>query len=135
MSQMPLAYKLAWERRWRKNNPELARARDKRKRVKYRVERAHLKYLWDQTHPEICRAHEALRRARKRNAAIGDFSAIARIYARARELRQWFDVVVDHIIPLAKGGAHAPGNLQIIYRLENLSKGTRLDFVPSVIFS
>lgn len=60
--------------------------------------------------------------------------AINKIYARATELRQWFDVVVDHIIPLAKGGAHEPDNLQIIYRLDNLKKHAQLTFQPRVIF-
>jgi 5-methylcytosine-specific restriction endonuclease McrA len=74
------------------------------------------------------------RNARMRGLYCGDQRAIRKIYERAAELRQWFDVVVDHIRPLAKGGAHSADNLQIIYRLENCSKGTRLDFCPSVIF-
>lgn len=61
--------------------------------------------------------------------------ALAAVYARPRELRQWFDVVVDHIIPLAKGGAHAASNLQIIYRKDNGRKGVRLDYIPAVVFA
>jgi 5-methylcytosine-specific restriction endonuclease McrA len=78
-------------------------------------------------------AHSARRRAQKRSATFSSFG-IAQIYARCAELRQWFDVVVDHVIPLAKGGAHAAGNLQIIYAVENAAKGARLDFVPTVVF-
>lgn len=64
-----------------------------------------------------------------------DRSLIAQVYARAKELRQWFDVVVDHRLPLSKGGPHSSDNLQIIYRKENSSKGNRLDYVPSVVFA
>ncbi len=76
----------------------------------------------------------ARRRAIKRKATIGERAKICRIYARAQELRQWFDVVVDHIVPLAKGGAHAAANLQIIYAFENTRKGMCLDYKPRVIF-
>jgi 5-methylcytosine-specific restriction endonuclease McrA len=62
-------------------------------------------------------------------------SAILKIYHRAQQLRQWFEVVVDHIIPLAKGGAHAAANLQIIYAYENQRKGDRLKYEPAVIFT
>ena len=33
---------------------------------------------------------------------------------------------VDHIIPLSKGGLHAPWNLQVLTATENLSKGSKL---------
>jgi 5-methylcytosine-specific restriction endonuclease McrA len=78
--------------------------------------------------------HAAKRNALKRCRTVGDLFAIEKVYARAQELRQWFDVVVDHIVPLAKGGAHSPENLQIIYAFENERKGARLDYKPRVIF-
>lgn len=71
-------------------------------------------------------------RARKFSADTG--LCVERIYARAKELRQWFDVAVDHIIPLAKGGLHSPDNLQIIYRRENCRKGDKLNYSPAVVF-
>jgi hypothetical protein len=80
------------------------------------------------------REYRAIRRAIELTADVRDRPGIAKIYKRAGVLRQWFDVVVDHIIPLAKGGAHAPGNLQIIYRLENLHKNASLGYKPKVIF-
>lgn len=73
----------------------------------------------------------AARRARQRTWD----SRIEAIYIRAKELRQWFDVVVDHIRPLGRGGKHILSNLQIIYRTENLRKGCRLDYTPSVVFT
>jgi 5-methylcytosine-specific restriction endonuclease McrA len=63
-----------------------------------------------------------------------DLHAISKIYARAAELRQWFDVVVDHKLPISKGGQHTPENLQIIYAFENGRKHDRLDYQPAVIF-
>lgn len=85
--------------------------------------------------PGKCLAYYAKRRALKRNSTVGDITAIEKIYERARELRQWFNVVVDHIVPLSRGGAHSVENLQIIYKTDNLKKFCRLDYKPSVIFS
>jgi 5-methylcytosine-specific restriction endonuclease McrA len=73
-------------------------------------------------------------KARKRKATIGDITEIAKVYERRNWWRQGFDVVIDHIIPLAKGGSHEAGNLQIIYRSENLRKRDQLDYKPHVIF-
>ena len=101
------------------HNRELDSARNCKGHSKYPIRAA----LW------------AKRRAQKYKATCGDPKAIAKIIARAQELRQWFDVVVDHKIPLCKGGTHSPDNLQIIYARENAEKGSRLDYTPTVIFS
>jgi 5-methylcytosine-specific restriction endonuclease McrA len=77
---------------------------------------------------------KALRRAAYYRASLEDMKKIRLIYHRAQELRRWFKVSVDHIIPLSKGGAHAPRNLQIIYSSENMKKRARSDYIPSVIF-
>jgi 5-methylcytosine-specific restriction endonuclease McrA len=60
--------------------------------------------------------------------------AIKAVYARCRELRQWFDVVVDHIVPMGKGGTHTVDNLQIIYRAENDRKAQWLNYNPQIVF-
>ena len=58
-----------------------------------------------------------------------DQARIDSIYAEGHELNKrdgantWH---IDHIIPLAKGGAHHPDNLQILPAKENLSKGARM---------
>lgn len=78
-----------------------------------------------------CRKRQAL----LKGASYDDPKGIARIYQRAKVLRSWFNVVVDHIIPLSRGGAHSPDNLQIIYHNENARKSAKLGFQPSVVFS
>jgi 5-methylcytosine-specific restriction endonuclease McrA len=108
--------KKAWEAR----NPERVRRTKKR---------------WRRTYQAIQTAINATRRAKKFVKNASDSAAIRKIYARCQELRQWFDVVVDHRIPLCRGGVHDPSNLQIIYRSDNLKKGSSLTYVPSVIFS
>ncbi len=104
---------------WRKRNPERANELQRQNHQRNRI---------------TFQKHENLRRARKRNAQISDQALVQKIYERARELRKWFDVVVDHVIPLSKGGAHSSENLQIIYAEENARKGARLDYIPSVRF-
>lgn len=88
---------------------------------------------WMDRHP----AHTTRTRIKRLSLLTADpkdLRSIEKIYARARELRRWFNVVVDHIKPLIKGGPHAPSNLQIIYRSENERKAARLDYIPSVVF-
>jgi len=90
---------------------------------------------WSKNNPAITAANNAKRR--QRILATIDRAAqlqIRKVYARAAELRQWFNVVVDHIIPLAAGGQHLPSNLQIIYRTENEKKYAKLAYKPRVIF-
>jgi len=89
---------------------------------------------WKRRHSELFTFHEAKRRARRQKATIGNVEAIKKIYARAKELRKRFDVAVDHIIPLAKGGAHSAENLQIIFSKENSQKGVSLNHKPKVVF-
>lgn len=112
---------------WAKRNPWYHQIIDSianRRRVKE----------WRSNNPAKARALDAIKRARRSKATIGDQKAICKIYIRCRELCRWFDVVVDHIVPLSKGGAHAANNLQIIYRKENEKKHNSLFFKPSVVF-
>lgn len=81
-----------------------------------------------------CLAYSTESYARKKGAVIGNRKALVRVYKRAEELRKWFNVAVDHIIPISKGGHHSADNLQIIYASENRKKWDRLDYTPSVIF-
>ena len=54
---------------------------------------------------------------------------IQRLYEerdRLNEASGCIEYHVDHIIPLAKGGMHHPGNLQLITAAENMRKGAKL---------
>lgn len=92
--------------------------------------------IYKKRHPDRNRASSMARHAKKMGAVPNgtDMREINKIYTRAHELKQWFNVEVDHIIPLSKGGLHCPDNLQIIYRSENCRKNNRVDYSPSVIF-
>lgn len=111
---------MARTRKWHRDNAE-------RRRI-YRAN-------YRKTNPAYNKLHCGNRRARKRVARICDSLAVAQIYKRAEWLRQWFDVVVDHIKPLSLGGTHEPRNLQIIYSFENRRKSNRLSYNPQVVFS
>lgn len=81
----------------------------------------------------IARANR--RRARIYNTRATCDPRINQTYLRARELRKsGLDVVVDHIIPLARGGPHTFENLQIITRQENGCKREHLDYQVQQIF-
>lgn len=109
--------KKANAKRWKAENPE----RMKEIRAKERQR------------PEIRAAvNEATRRRRKQKNAIhlteGERLFLMSYYEQAQELTTTTGVKheVDHIIPLVKGGLHAPWNLQVLTQFDNRSKGGRL---------
>ncbi len=115
----------ARQKRWQQSERGRAHIR------KINAKRSAYKLAWSQAHPEGARQNCANRRATQRGLTIAGFGKeIDQIYSRSQELRKWFKVCVDHIIPLSKGGMHHPGNLQIIYEKENLRKGPRLNYSP-----
>lgn len=105
---------LALNAEWRSNNKALIVASKKRRL------------------PEIVRAEEALRRARKSNALPKWLSRehkkeIVAVYKEARRLTCLTGIPfhVDHILPLAGinvCGLHVPWNLQVLPGYENMSK-------------
>ncbi len=103
-------------RRWVANNPDKVREKMKK---------------WYDKRGAI---YHSMRRALKRSVTVGDITAIEEIYERAKELREWFDVAVDHIVPIARGGTHEAANLQIIYAFENRAKSANQNYKPRVIF-
>jgi hypothetical protein len=145
-------------RRWfAKQDPEARKARNRAAQVRYwdkhgDVIRARRRKRfasnpkvrtqvqeWKKANPDRVKVlrnkGNGIRRARERAATIGDLIDIHKIYERCNWWKQWFDVVVDHAISLARGGTHEAKNLQIIYRFENEKKGARLDYKPRVIFT
>ena len=102
---------------WRRQNPE--------KTQQYRAK--------ERQRPEIKAAvAEATRRRRHQKNLIhlteGEKMFLNSYYLQAAELTEQTGVPheVDHVIPLVKGGLHAPWNLQVLTRFENRSKGGRL---------
>jgi len=121
----------------RLKNPEAGYARTRKWYLKNRPRVLEYNKWRHRNRPENpfrIRARNKAREALKKGATIGNLTDIAKVYERARWWKQWFDVVVDHICPLSKGGAHAATNLQIIYASENLRKHARLNYNPQVVF-
>ncbi len=117
-------------RRWYHSNILQARDSNKKRQKIYLLTNP-VRYAKSKLSNNIQKARY---RARLKNS-ICETSGIKDIYARCAELRsQGLDVAVDHVIPLAKGGKHSASNLQIIDRLENLHKGSKLDYKPIFVF-
>ena len=122
----------AYQAQWKANNPE----RYKKRRAAWSAENAdrikghrRASYLRNTAKEK----HEATLRQRKLQAEYDalspeDQDRLDAIYAEGHEMNKrdgantWH---IDHIKPLAKGGAHHPDNLRIIPAKENLSKGAR----------
>lgn len=124
---------------WRKANPEKVKEACKRWRLSNPGKALVIERRWRNANREKLKAYwkknTARRRAIKRNAQVNDLVAISKVYARCEELRKWFDVVVDHIVPLSRKGMHCADNLQIIYRSDNGKKHAKLNYKPKVIFT
>jgi len=109
----------ARRRAWRLSNPEKARQKDRESRERRRAR-----------NPEIFRERKRRHRARKRGQRIG---AVTGEEVRQRwELwggRCWIcgraAAEMDHVKPLAAGGAHAACNLRPICKSCNSRKGAR----------
>jgi hypothetical protein len=74
-----------------------------------------------------------IRRANETNSKIiltqEERKYIKWLHEKTRIMRSvGFDVHLDHIIPISKGGLHVPMNLQIIPAEDNLRKNNRLHF-------
>lgn len=83
--------------------------------------------------PEKRKADKKRRKARERGARRAVRVDRAAIYRRDGGICQlcWtpvgFKVMhLDHVVPLAHGGAHEPGNVQIVHPACNLAKLDRL---------
>jgi 5-methylcytosine-specific restriction endonuclease McrA len=89
-----------------------------------------MKRRWKKANPEAVAICWAKRRERKASSPSPEQRAeMLAIYKECRQRNADAGSVafhVDHIIPLAKGGAHLPENLQILPAEENLRKGAKL---------
>lgn len=114
-----------------------ARAERRTEQARLNAERdREAKRKWDAANPENRLERKHRRRAREKNARIGVVDLTALWTGSCGICGDEIDPSlapqdpmsksVDHIIPLAKGGAHAQGNLQWAHRICNLRKGAKL---------
>jgi 5-methylcytosine-specific restriction endonuclease McrA len=117
---------------------EKARARLKRQ-IRYQrgrqVEQARWR-VFVVTHPDQRRENHARRRARKRGAPVVETIDRLAIYARdggkchlCHRQVSVHRFTLDHLVPLAHGGAHTALNLAVAHRRCNESRGT--GFLPA----
>lgn len=90
-----------------------------------------MKRAWTLAHPHECRQVKAKRRARMAGCGvsradyreiIATWNGLCGICAAPVEGRYEF----DHIVPLAKGGAHTQSNIQVTHQSCNRRKGSKL---------
>lgn len=120
---------------WQKANPERYKENMRRSHQKNKHERVVKAAMWKAAHPEKRKA-SAIDYTHRRRARMagGDIEGCSALIARwkgqirfscllcgGRFLTKGF-MHVDHIRPLAKGGAHVPENLQRLCKGCNLSK-------------
>lgn len=137
---------LASLKKWRQHNPDKVRAADKRhyQRTKgatialvARWQSAHreqsngYKRKWLKEHPLKGREFHHRRRAREAAAAVGTVDLNA-IWLRDHGICHICGLPVDranahfdHVIPLAKGGAHSMDNIKVSHATCNLRKGAK----------
>ena len=96
-----------WEREY-----DRKRSKTPRKKAQNKERRAHARLGYKLNSPE-------------------EKNKIYNIYKESMELTESSGIThhVDHIIPLAYGGLHIPGNLQILTQEENLKKSLSVDGV------
>lgn len=130
-----------WRREWRERQGvrERLRANDRRWQVAHpETVRAKLRRKYARN-PDLANDWARLRRALKRNAAA-ELLATREIYERDGWICQLcyepvdsavaypdaMSASLDHRIPLSRGGAHAPHNVQLAHLICNGRKGSRL---------
>ena len=118
--------------KWRAVNPE--KAKDARRRwIDGNPKKAkEAQRRWITANPEKYHAAQVRRRTRKSNAYVADVTAtdIARMKKQSAGLcaAPWCNAPlsdgyhIDHIMPLAKGGTHEPGNVQLLCAHCNMTK-------------
>ena len=111
-------------RRYYQRNSDRVKARAKLARDADPTQNRQAVRRWRQRNPDLVKAATAQRRGMKRSQSCTccTLADVAAVYARARP----FLDEVDHIVPLALGGAHCVKNLQIL-TIEDHRKKTAAD--------
>lgn len=111
-------------------DPVAARAADRADYLRNKEAKAAASRRWKVANPERMAAYDARRRARKAGATLGkvDTSAVRAsfdgCYLCAQPLSG--EVHMDHVVPLARGGAHCTENLRLTHAACNLRKHDKL---------
>jgi 5-methylcytosine-specific restriction endonuclease McrA len=144
----------AARREWDRRNPERARQIDLRRRERRREKKREADRVYRQQQRARCRASIARakaakpekyraiqaqsslrRRARKRASVV---ERVSHLYLRERDGMRCHlcgllidgAASFDHLIPVARGGAHAEWNLMLAHLACNRRRGTRALFTP-----
>lgn len=125
----------AYMRQWREANPEYMRQWYEENREAQRV----YKRQYRTTKPEVHRAAWHRRRARKLEApgdgvSAGQWADVLERYGhKCLACGATEDLTMDHVVPLAKGGAHDVSNVQPLCHSCNASKQDQtIDYRPDV---
>ena len=117
--------RIIYVKNWRQLNPEKNAECTRRSLV-----------IWRKKFPHIEEANYAKKRAKKRSATPPnqtkeDVLIMRCIYQSRKRVTGCLGILmhVDHIVPLAVGGEHAPRNLQVIPAIHNLKKNKRVDYI------
>jgi hypothetical protein len=127
-------------RSWRERNPDKQKEATrswKKQNLSYYKEATRIRNAAKRLDPRVqaMRAERnAIRQARKHASyiALGKDSrrVVFAVYAAMRRITRCIGIQwsVDHIVPLSKGGDHAPWNLQLMPYSINCTKNTKEDF-------
>jgi hypothetical protein len=116
---------------WAKQNPEKVNLRNRLWKQKNPERYKEFQRKYNASVPEKKRKHAADRRCKKKNQSPllteNQKKIIECFYSQAVRLteRFGFQFEVDHILPIAKGGSHAPSNLQVLPMKINRAKGCK----------
>ena len=122
----------SYARREKYRSPEKAKLYSKRFRERHPEQSAARSAAWKVANPDKVSAHNRCRRARKAKAeGVHTAKDVLRLHERQQgrcagcqvKLRPGYHV--DHVVPLSGGGSNGPGNLQLLCRFCNLSKGAK----------
>lgn len=117
---------------WRKANPEKARAYVRAWVAAHPEELAESRRQWKLRNPHKSHEQNAIRRARLRGATTDkvDYETIIErdglVCHICSAMVTKATLSFDHVVPLARGGAHSMDNIKVAHRRCNYAKGARV---------